>query len=237
MSYLMNIFTNNVNKENVKTIFEIGSCHLLDAEKLQRFYDAKVFAFECNPDCLIECNRNLKLFNNENIVLVEKAITDSGEKEMIFYPFDLSKYNNMAASSMLKIDFSKRNPNDYDFNRPNPQKEVRVKSISLLDFCSEYNTIPDMLCIDVQGYELNVLKSMKDLIKSVKYIITESSVVSTYNGGASFKELNNFMEDNNFKYVCSSNTYGWDPYDLPKSNITGYSEFDCLFVNNDYLQK
>jgi len=57
----------------------------------------------------------------KRIILIDKAICLNNDK-VIFYPFDLEKYNNMGASSMLKIDFLHRNNNDPDYNRGNVQK-------------------------------------------------------------------------------------------------------------------
>ena len=65
-------FVNKFNKDEVKIIFELGSRDLIDAVKLHDYYKCKIYAFECNPDCLIECNKQLSNFNeiqkNEIIV-------------------------------------------------------------------------------------------------------------------------------------------------------------------------
>jgi FkbM family methyltransferase len=194
MSYLDNIFTKNIDKSQIKTIFELGSRDLLDAFKLFDYYNCKVYAFECNPDCLVECNNNLEKASDLvrlNVSLIDKAISlENGS--ITFYPFDLNKYNNMGSSSLLKIDFSTRNPNDPDFNRPNPQKEITVEGIRLDTFLMDKDLEIDMLCIDLQGYELNAIKSLGDKLKNVKYIITEASIKSTYTGGSNFEELNEY---------------------------------------------
>ena len=74
MSYLEPIFLENIDKSAVQTIFELGSRDLLDAHKLQDYYDCLVYAFECNPDCLEICDSVIETFNNDNIVLVKKAV-------------------------------------------------------------------------------------------------------------------------------------------------------------------
>ena len=67
----------------------------------------------------------------------------------------------MGSSSMLKIDFSLRNKDDPDYNRENPQKEIIVNGIRLDTFINENNINNiDLLCMDLQGYELNALKSL-----------------------------------------------------------------------------
>lgn len=89
----------------------------------------------------------------------------------------------------------------------------------------------DLLCIDLQGYELNALKSLGDKLKNVKYIITECSIVSSYIGGSIFVQLNDYLDKNNFMYV-SSNNFGQS---FPNTELKGFSEFDALFINKDLL--
>ena len=129
---------------------------------------------------------------------------------------------------MLKIDFSCRNKDDPDYNLANPQTEIKVNGIRLDTFIDE-NQIKniDLLCINLQGYELNAIKSLGNHLHSVKYIITECSIESTYTNGASFEELNEYLSKYNFKYVLS-NKFG-EKY--PDLSLKGFSEFDALFIN------
>ena len=221
MAYIDPLFLNNINKLDINTIFELGSRDLLDAIKLSEYFNCKVYAFECNPDCIIQCKKNINI--NDNVILIEKAVSLENKK-MIFYPFDLSVYDNMGSSSMLKIDFSTRNTSDPDYNKPNPQKEIEVDGIRL----DTFTNIPDLLCIDLQGYELNAIKSLGDKLNGVKYIITECSINSTYIGGASFIELNDYLNLYGFKYKVS-NKFN---YDYPDLNLKYFSEFDALFIKS-----
>lgn len=217
-------FVNEIDKNEIKIIFELGSRDLIDAIKLEKYYNnSKVYAFECNPDCLVECKKNINI--GTNVVLIEKAVSLNNEI-IKFYPFDLKKYNNMGSSSMFKIDFSNRDKCDPDYNRENPQIEINVDGIRLDSFL-ENNNIPniDLLCIDLQGYELNALKSLGKHLENVNYIITECSIKSTYIGGSNFEELNEYLSKFNFKYI-SSNKFG---NDFPNLELNGFSEFDALF--------
>jgi len=228
MSYFY--FNNNINKTEVKTIFELGSRDLIDAKKLINHYDkATCYSFECNPDCLIECKKNKANFNkdeNERIILIENAVSIDNNK-VLFRPFDLSIYNNMGSSSMLEIDFSMRNKDDPDYNKGKVQKEIEVNGIRI-DTYMENNNIQniDLLCIDLQGYELQAIKSMGEKIKTVKYIITECSIVSTYKNGAIFSELNDYLEKYGFKYNNSTKF----EHKFPNLKKKGFSEFDALFL-------
>lgn len=85
----------------------------------------------------------------------------------------------------------------------------------------------DLLCIDLQGYELNALKSLGSYLQTVKYIIAECSIKSTYINGVNFSELNEYLTDHNFQYVCSNKF----KETFPNLNLTGFTEFDALFIN------
>ena len=228
-------FLNKIDISKVKTIFELGSRDLVDGIKLLDYFEAsKVYAFECNPDCLVECAKNLASLEDDKrkrVLLVDKAVSIT-EEDVTFYPFDLQKYNNMGSSSMLKVDFSLRNKDDPDYNMSNPQKEIIVNGIRLDTFMNktQIDTV-DLLCIDLQGYELNALKSLGEYLYKVKYIITECSIVSTYTGGATFNELNHYLSNYNFEYA-SSNTFG-ETY--PDLSLKGFSEFDALFINQESI--
>jgi FkbM family methyltransferase len=224
-------FLHKINKQEVNVIFELGSRDLVDAIKLLEHFDkSNIYSFECNDDCLVECYKTLsKLeFNKrKRLFLINKAVSlENGP--VSFFPFDLEQFNNMGASSMLKIDFSMRNKDDVDYNRANPQKEIVVQGTRLDTFVQQSQiTDIDLLCIDLQGYELHAIKSLGYLLHKVKYIITECSIENTYIGGASFVELNEYLKKFNFKYVLS-NKFGENYPDL---SLRGYSEFDALFVN------
>jgi hypothetical protein len=128
---------------------------------------------------------------------------------------------------MLKIDFSKRDKNDPDYNRPNPQKEIILPGIRLNTFINQNNIIDiDLLCIDLQGYELNALKSLGNNLDNVKYIITECSIKNTYIDGCSFKELYIYLKNYGFEYI-TSNKFGDN---FPNMSLDGFSEFDALFI-------
>jgi hypothetical protein len=78
----------------------------------------------------------------------------------------------------------------------------------------------DMLCIDLQGYELNALISMGQHLSRVKYIIVECVRRSLYVGGATFVDVAAYLGKHGFTYRCSAN------------DTNGICEFDALFVHS-----
>jgi FkbM family methyltransferase len=229
-SYLSPLFLNNINKNDIKLIFELGSRDLEDGNNLSKYYNAKVYSFECNPDCLKICYENLFKFKNTNLNLVEKAVSDT-DGTINFKPFDLNLYDNMGASSIFKNTFSNRAPWCEDRNiKHSVQKDITVPSIRLDTFCKN-NNISDvnMLCMDLQEAELLALKGMGEYLRNVKYIITEASNINTYEGGCTFYQLDEYLKTYNFSYKCSDR-YG---YNYP-INETYFTFYNCLFVNNSY---
>jgi FkbM family methyltransferase len=152
-------FLKNIDISNVKVIFEIGSRYGDETLKLSEYFsDAVIYSFECNPNTIEICKN--KLSNKKNINFFTYGLGDKEEK-LPFYSFI---DNNDGASSFLKrIDFEKT------------QKYVgEIKIKKLVNFVNE-NKIPkiDLLCMDIQGYELNVLKGAEDFIEKINYIIME----------------------------------------------------------------
>jgi FkbM family methyltransferase len=222
--------TNFVDKQDISTIFELGSRDLIDGIFLLDHYtDSKCYSFECNPDCLIQCRKNFLSLSDsqkDSLVLVEKAVCLK-DGEVSFYPFDLDKYPNMGASSMFKIDFSRHaSPKDQDFNRPNPQKEITVEGVRLDTFINTHNVgTVDLICMDLQGYELNALKSMGDHLSNVQHIVTECQIKSVYVGGVGFWQLEEYLREFGFIYNCSDM---WGTYSPPQQT-EDMCEFNALF--------
>jgi FkbM family methyltransferase len=216
--------------DEVRVIFELGSRDLEDAVRLtDHFTNSKCYSFECNPDCLRVCRERLNSSDyrdvKKRVTLIEKAVSITNGP-ILFRPFDLTKYNNMGASSIFEIDFSKRSPSDHDYDRGCVQTELTVDGTRIDTYMDDNNiSAVDLLCIDLQGYELNALKSMGEKLHTVKHIITECSIESTYTGGANFAELNKYLEKYDFKYIAS-NRFGEA---TPDMNIKGFSEIDALF--------
>lgn len=227
-------FYSYVKKEHVKVMLELGSRDLDEAIDLLKYFDNSIiYSFECNPECLVECDKRLAILNDDfkkRLLLIRKAVSIT-DGNINFYPFDPTKDTNLGASSLLKIDYSLLAPWENEYNRPNPQCQIIVEGIRLDTFMDKSKiTDIDLICIDLQGYELNALKSLGKYLHNVKYIITECNIQSLYTEGASFKDLDEYLKTFNFKYVVS-NKFGTNYPDL---SLRGYSEFDAVFVNTRF---
>lgn len=218
--------------DDIKVVVEVGSRDCRDAYILAIAYpEASIYPFEANPDAWALCEETLEKINNQEIrerIKLQKFAATDCDGHLIFRPFDLSKYNNIGASSIFEIDFiTNRSKDDPDFGRTNVQKEVVVQGVRL-DTWAVINKINkiDLLCMDVQGAELLVVQGAGSLLMNTKAIISETSISSTYKGGASFSQINSFLSGYNFAYHYSDK-YGTT---FPPDHVTGFSEFNAIWL-------
>lgn len=52
-------FYDFIDKDQIQTIFELGSRDCLDAIDLSKYFNCLVYAFECNSDGIKLCKENL----------------------------------------------------------------------------------------------------------------------------------------------------------------------------------
>lgn len=188
-TYLHKDFISKINKSLIKIIIECGSRDGLDAIALSNYYKPEiVYSFECNPESIIVCNKNLK--GIDNIKLIEKAVYYENKHGLAFYATDMEKCadKNIGASSL--------------FVHIDPafiQKKILVEGIRLDTFMQE-NEIQriDLLCMDLQGAEYLVIEGLGERIKDVKYIITEISLKHYYYNDILYKDMVQFMHNKGF---------------------------------------
>jgi len=70
-------------------------------------------------------------------------------------------------------------------------ESVKVETIDSL--CSAFEFVPDLIKMDVQGYELEVLKGATECLKTVKAVITEVSFKEYYRGQCQFHDILTFL--------------------------------------------
>ncbi len=195
-AYLSNIFTQHIEKENVKIILELGSGNGLDAIRLEKYYNAKVFTFEPNPEGIKTCEENLK--EHPRIALIKKAVSDKDAK----IPFFTVTDGRFLASAIYKM--GSEYPEQYK------QEAIEVEA-TRLDTWIEENNIPpiDMICMDVQGAELKALVGMGKYLQNVKYIITELTTKEIYQGQDMLPEVKDYLEKQGFTLIVSLPANSW----------------------------
>jgi len=196
-NYWDKIFLQHIdNYDRINYICEVGARYGDESIMLSNiFKNAKILSFECNPNTINICKT--KLINYQNIKFFDNGLGCIETEE----PFFSYNNNNDGASSFLKrIDFDKT------------QKEngcIKIKTLSSI-LINENIPYINLLCMDVQGYELNVLKGCASYLSKIEYIIMEEpkqiinteylpvNIYSKYINAPSSNDIKNFMNINNF---------------------------------------
>lgn len=184
---------------SVKNIFEVGARYGNETLNLHKIFPfANIYSFECNPNTIDICKKNLE--NITNIYFEGYGLGDKVCK-MPFYSY--VKNNDGASSFLKRIDYEET------------QVETGIIEINTIEEVMNKYKINyiDLLCMDVQGYEINVLKGANKRINNIKYIIMEEpkpiinetylpkNVYSKYINAPSSIEIKKFMKDNNFREI------------------------------------
>ncbi len=188
-------------------IFDIGS---RDCEQSIEFYkmfpNAQIYAFECNPNTLELCKKNIENYK-DRITLIEGAVCDY-DGSIKFYPINQQKTitswkdGNPGASSIFKSNGT------YTIEKY-IQDEI-VTNCHRLDSVMEKYNIPrvDIIWMDLQGAELLALKGLGRYMNDLKFLHTEVSYKEMYSGQVMYKELNDFVLSYDFDILNNINPYG-----------------------------
>ena len=177
------------------TIFDIGSRDCKQSiEFYKTFKNANIYAFECNPNTLDLCEKNIIPYK-DRITLIKGAVCDY-DGDITFYPINQKK------------------------TRTSWKDEITTNCHRLDTIMNKYN-IPniDIIWMDLQGAELLALKGLGDKLSSVKYIHTEVSYREMYSGQVMYTELDNYIIKNNFSRLNSLSLGGWQEDVIYKKNI------------------
>jgi FkbM family methyltransferase len=185
--------------DEVAMIFELGA---RDCEETLQFAatfpSAQVYAFECNPATLPICRERVREYSG--IHLVEKAVSET-DGSLTFFPIDQEKTvttwedGNPGASSLYKAS-GKYPIENY------VQNEIVVQSTRLETFMAE-NGIDaiDIIWMDIQGAELQALKSLGHYVKGVKLFHLEVEFFEIYEGQPLFAEVASFLISKGFVLI------------------------------------
>jgi FkbM family methyltransferase len=179
-----------------KVIFEVGARYGDETIKLSEiFKNSKIYSFECNPNTINICKNKLQLYNN--ITFISKGLGHENKK----LPFYSYNSNNDGASSFYKrIDANKTQ-----------ELTGYIEVLKISDIMKNYKIdVIDLLCMDVQGFELNVLKGAENYLNNINYVIMEEpnpiinvkylpkNIYSKYINSPTPNEIKEFMKNNNF---------------------------------------
>ena len=193
---LLNNIAANIELEDLvkdlkfQTVFDIGSNKgqfILLIEKLFTI-DKDIYSFEPIKEIF---EKQKKFFSNKkNISFFNFALGEKSSKKNLY----ITKRRD--SSSFLKINSIIKNI-DHSVEE---KREIEIKSLD--EIMKNRNLIKPILAkIDVQGYELEVLKGSTNTLKEIKYIIIEVSEDKIYTGQALANNIIKYLNDMNFQVL------------------------------------
>jgi FkbM family methyltransferase len=146
---------------------------------------------EANPEIFPKLCENLSRYNRE-VIALNYCIGDENRDAVLHIT------NNEVSSSVLELGTHKDAHPEICYVKDIPMKMYRVDSIQgvhhLIQNC-------DFLVIDLQGFELNALRGMGDLLKQFEAAYLEVHRKEQYQGCALIDSIDLFMCRNKFRRV------------------------------------
>lgn len=198
-------------KYEIKSIFDIGAHHGYWTILAKSFFpNSKVYLFEPISEHMVVLKKNTSSLSNLNYYNIALGSTSGS--------INLNIATDSDSSSIL--DFHTNIYNEFKQTIVD-KKEIQIKCVSELIANGELE-IPDLIKLDIQGYELLALIGFGDYLKSVKYIIIEVSFIELYVNQPSLSDIISFLDKNQFALTSISELRGFS-----KKII----QTDMLFVN------
>ena len=197
---------------NLETIIDVGSNKgqfILLIEQL--FPNKIIYSFEPQAELL---EKQKKFFNyKRNIFFYNFALGSAPLMKKFF----ITKRKD--SSSFFKMTEFGKQLDDYQIEN---EKDVQIKSLDQVLNDQEIKK-PILMKIDVQGYELEVLKGSEKMLKKIEYLLIEVSEKEIYKDQALSDEIIKFLQEKNYK-ILQQNT----PTKIDK---TDFVQKDILFQN------
>ena len=138
---------------DIKNIVEVGTCHGMEAIELEKhFKDATIHTFEADPKKHDNLDRVFE--TSERIVLHKYGLGAD--------PMTQTFYEHISCSGANSF---------YDRFKSSDMRAVGQVEVRRLDECVDGDI--DFLCMDCQGFELNVLVGAGKKLNKIKNIVLE----------------------------------------------------------------
>lgn len=171
----------------IKGLIHVGAHYGQEYEIYQRLGVAHLIFFE--P--LVQSFEILKTHVGKKAKLFQLALGNENKKVKMY----VESANNGMSSSILKPQKHLEQYPQIVFN----QEEI-VEMVRLDDFLSEKENY-NFLTIDVQGYELEVLKGSRKTLANITGILTEVNRDELYSNCVRVEQLDDFLKDFDFNRV------------------------------------
>ena len=190
--------------------------------------DAKIYLFE--PQSELFEKLKVKYENDNCISLYNLALGDSKQKQTMYKDVN----NDSQSSSILKPKEHLKYHSYIKFEKDN-NEIINVDTLDSLNIDGA-----NILCVDVQGYELNVLKGSKISLKNIDALLVEINRKELYDGCPHVSEIDSFLKDFNYVRIVTKwwkKTIPWgDALYIKKDKITLF-KFVITSISNFINQK
>lgn len=150
---------------------------------------------------------------NGKAILVNKALGNKNKKVIM----NVENANQGMSSSILEPHLHLQRYPDIIFN-----DKIEVDMVRLDDFMANMPKIYNFIVLDVQGYELEVLKGASDILKSIDYIISEVNKEELYKDLPLVEDLDRFLKGYS-RVETAWSDYGWgDALYVKKNKLLTY---------------
>ena len=171
------------------SIIDCGAHIGADSIELARIFPkGTIYSFEAVPQIYNHLKNNTRKYSN--IICYQSALSN----ENGYAKMHVSSGTSDASSSLLK-------PTGHLDNHPDVvfESSVETKTVTL-DTWAATNGISkiDFLWLDMQGFELHMLKASTKILPTVTAIYTEVSVKETYENAVQYQDFRKWLEDRGF---------------------------------------
>jgi FkbM family methyltransferase len=191
---LLEIISSDSSLSSAPIIYDIGSntgtWTLLAKSILPH---AKIHAFEPLADHVLHFNKSCSMLTN---IHLHQYCVGNENSSCTINISSFSDSSSLLAATSLEFEH---------FNiKKEKEEQVEIKRlVDLID--SKALPVPDIIKLDIQGFELEALKGFDDWLNSVKYIICEVSFKEYYHGQAQFLDIANYLSDFKFQLFALGN--------------------------------
>lgn len=182
---------------NISGVIHIGAHYGEEIPNYVKVGIKNIILFEPLEENFKVLKKNISPYSNLNIKKYQVALGN----ENTSITMNLSS-NNLESSSILKPKQHLNLYPDITFDRT---EEVELQKLDDYN-CKNYNFIN----MDVQGYELEVLKGAKDTLNHIDYVYCEVNRDEIYEGNAYIEDIDKYLSKYNMRRVETSWWYDSD---------------------------
>ena len=184
--------------------FDVGSSYGVMTVLMAKLVgkNGKIVSFEANPQVIEKAIEIVKANHLDNVRILNLLVGESSGADMDFFLVPGTK----SVASSANPEILEKNPDAL---------KMKIKTISIDEFCEENKIIPKCIKIDIEGAEFIAAKGMKKILKShFPDLIIETHGYEINAIGGSLHELMKMLE-----------SYGYDFFDLRLGKSTAPSEY------------